>query len=470
MDIVIGFGKKEIYFVFFRYLLYAILAIRGFIFAYYLGPFFLGIYGYIMLYQQYFSYSNLGFQYSVNYEFAVTAEIERKKKIVNSALTGTLIVSFFLVIVSVFIFYNKVPLFPINMSYKYIVVLILITILSNFQQIFINVFRAEKLLHPIIIAELIIAISSLLVVPFYSGIDLVNAIFYVWVISLVLTFIYFLKSYPNKISFDVSYIFNLTKIGFPLLIYGFSYFLMSQIARTLIGAFYPIEVMGYFSFANNITTSIMLGLETITWIIFPTMIAKLASEDFSKGDMGNYIASFTNRLLVLVLLIVSFSIVLLPILFKFLPNYEPIHYSLIILLVNQVVFNAGFVFVTLFIARKMHIQMAVLGLLSAAISGTISFIFSFYEFHYIWLVVSNILGSLFFINVLIILSAHRFQLSIKELRGGFSWLTQTLFILITIVSVLEIYWLIILLLITMLLYKFKPLQDLYKQLILIVTK
>lgn len=464
------FGKREVFFVLFRYLSYGVLAIRGIIFAYFLGPFFLGIYGFLMLYQQYLSYSNLGIQYSVNSEFAVTTIGERKTRIVNSALTATLISSLVLFIAAIGVYGLKFPLFPYKDSYQYVFILFLITVFSNFQQIFINIFRAEKLLYPIIISELIIAVSSLSVVPFYSGINLVNAIFYAWSISLFCVLIYFVKIYKNRINFECYYIGYLLKLGFPILIYGFSYFLMNQLSRTLIGIYYPINVMGYFSFANNITTAVMLGLDTITWIIFPSVIGKLASEDLSKKELSNYLVTFTNKLTALVSLIICFSIILLPVLFQYLSKYKPIEYSLIILLVNQIVFNTGFAFISFCIARKMHRQMAVFSLLSVVISGVFSLFFCYFKTPFIWLVVSNVIASFCFLNMLIYFISKKFELPIKELRKSFSWIMQFLFFLIVIAALIENYYAVLIVLILMLFYKHKSLKELYKQMTLILLK
>lgn len=466
------FGKNEIVFTLFRYLTYGFLIVRGFVLAYFLGPYFLGIYGYLMLYQQYLSYSNLGINYSVNSELAILGDNDKdeRRKVINSAFSGVFFIAIILVVISILIYFLKIDLFPFKNSYKYIFIIVILTILTHCQQVFVNIFRIDRKLKAIIIGELVLSISLLIVVLFFKGVQLVNAIFYIWAILLFLVVLYYKVVYEEKISFDTSRIKLLLKLGLPLLVYAFSYYLMSLMVRTLIGAFYSVEVMGLFSFANNITTAIMLGLDTITWIIFPSMIAKLAESDLDKNNLCDYLVKFTNRLTVLVLCIVTFSILGLPILFKILPQYKSIEHSLIILLINQIVFNSGFVFVTLCIARKMHRQMAVFSLISVAISGGISLVFCFYNLDYIWLVVSNVVGSLFFINMLIFFISKKFELPIKGLRTSFNWIMQLLFVLIVIAAVLGSYWSVLLLLLIMLLYKLNSLKELYNQLIVVFVK
>jgi O-antigen/teichoic acid export membrane protein len=466
------FGKSEIIFTLLRYLTYGFLTVRGFVLAYFLGPYFLGIYGYLMLYQQYLSYSNFGINYSVNSELAILGrnQNEERKKIVNSAFSGIFFIALILLLISALIYFFQIDLFPFHESYKYIFILTILTVLTHFQQVFVNVFRIDKKLKAIIIGELVLSVSLLIVAVFFKGIELVNAIFYIWGVLLFFVVIYYRIVYNEKIIFDITRIKFLLKLGFPLLVYAFSYYLMSLMVRTLIGAFYPIEVMGYFSFANNITTAIMLGLDTITWIIFPSMIAKLADIQLSKKDLCNYLVTFTNRLTVLVLCLVFVSIIGLPILFIILPQYKSIEYSLSILLINQIIFNSGFVFVSLCIARKMHKQMAFFSLISVAISGALSLFFCFYKLPYIWLVVSNVVGSLCFINILLFFISKKFELPITELRKSFNWIMQLLFILIIIAAVFKSYYSILILLMTMLLFKLKSLRELYNQLVVIFVK
>lgn len=470
MNKVRVFGKEDVIFVFFRYLSFGIMGIRGLIFAYVLGPYFLGIYGYLMLYQQYLSYSNLGLQYSVNTEMALSLNEMARRKVINSALTGTAIIAGVLLIIFSVVFFLKIQLFPYKDSHRYVFILFCLTIFSNFQQIFVNYFRAIKRLRPILISELITAVSSLCVIPFYTGIDLINAIFFAWIISIFFSLLFFIKNYDYKISFGLSHFQYLLKTGFPILIYVFSYYLMGLVVRSLIGSFYSVSVMGYFSFATNITTAIMLGIDTITWIIFPTLIGKLGDHTLDKGALSKYLIEFTNKLVILVIIIVSLSIASLPILFYFLPKYIPIEYSLVILLVNQIVFNSGFAFVSLCIARKMHTKMALISLISVIIGGIICFIFCHYKLQYIWLVVSNIIASLCFVNILIYFISKEFELSYKELIKSFDWFIQSIFILIIVASIFESYLFTIVLLIIILLYKSKSVLDLGNQLIRVLTK
>lgn len=462
--------KGEFYFIILRYFNFLLQALRGFALAYYLGPFLFGVFGYLMLYQQYLSYTNVGIQYSVNAELALitNSEENRKKNIIDSAFSLTLMIAIILFLIAFLINFYKIDLFPFDGSYKYSFILITLTILTHFQQIFINILRIKKKIKEIILSEILISVTILSVVLFFEGVNLVDAVFYTWAIILFCILGYFKYAYNKRINFNTCEIKLLLKIGLPLLIYNFSYYLMGLILRTLVGIFYPTIIMGYFSFANNITTAVMLGLDTITWVIFPVVIAKLADANLRNFELSNYLVSFTNKLVVIVLVVILVSVLGLPLLFLILPQYKMVEHSLMILLINQIIFNSAFAMISLCIARKMYKQIAIISLLSVFISGTISFLCSYYHFDYIWLVISNMIGGLIFINVLILFVSQKFNLSHSIIIKSFSWFLQLALLLAVIAAVLELYLVVVLILLTVIISKIKILKELLNQFLVLI--
>lgn len=458
--------KKEITFITLRYFSFILMAARGLLLAYYLGPLLLGVYGYIMLYQQYLSYSSLGLNYSINSELAVLKDDNKDEEyvLINSAFTGLLYISFFIILISILIYYLKIQLFPFTESYKYVLILAPLSILINFQQIFVNVFRVQKKLTPIILGECLLSIGLFLLIFFFKGVTLINVVFYGWIVILFLTIIIYNVIYEGTIRYNNSKIKYLLKSGLPLLIYVFSYYLMNLLVRTLIGSFYPLEVMGYFSFANNITTAIMLGLDTITWVIFPSIISKLSDLELNKKDLEIYLVQFSDKLNLVVLIIVSLSIILLPILFLILPKYQPVQPSLIILLINQILFNSGFVFISLFIARKMYVNIAVISLVSVLLGSFFSLIFCYYKLPYIWLVVANVISSLSFLNILVYYTCKVFNVNYKNVQKSLDFKLQLILCFIVIACLFNSYYLVLFLLTAMFIYKFNSFIDLKNQL------
>lgn len=465
MALLSSFGRKEFYFTLGRYLVYAFQIAKGFALAYFLGPFFFGIYGYIMLYQQYLVYSNLGVQYALNAELSINSNSEEsvKNRIENSAFSMTVYIVLLLFILSLFVYFFKIEIFPYKDSYKYVFLLLILACLGHFQEIFVNIFRINKNLLPILYSDLFIAIATISVIPFFNGINLIDAVLWSWIISLSFTMFIYKILYKKRIRFDNSYIKSLFNAGLPLLLFIFNYNLMGLIIRTLISIYYDTTAMGLFSFSNSLTSAIMLSFNSITWLMYPAVISKLSDYDLKGIELEDYLIGFSKKLIFIVFAIICIAIIAMPLLFIFLPKYEPIKGALIILLLNQVVFNAGFAFVSLAIGRKSYYQIAAISLLSVVVCFLFGSAFSFYKLPIEWLAIANILGSFFFLNVFILFIAKKYELSYVKILSGFEPILQIIIVTCCIAAVLGFQSLVIFLIIAALIIRRNDSKDVYYQ-------
>jgi O-antigen/teichoic acid export membrane protein len=464
MGSVSSFGRKEVYFTLGRYVVYALQISKGFALAFLLGPFFFGVYGYIMLYQQYLVYSNLGIQYALNAELSINGDINLiKDKITNSAFSLTAFIALGLFILSLGIYYFKIDIFPYKDSYKYTFVLLLLACLGHFQEIFINVFRINKNLLPIIFSDLFVAAATFFVIPFFKGINLINAVLWSWILSLAVSMIIYKTLYKKKVSFEGQYIKTLINSGIPLILFVFSYNLMGLLIRTLISIFYDTATMGYFSFTNSLTSAIMLSFNSITWLMYPSLIAKLGDIELKGSELQKYLIEFSKKLVLIVFIIICVAIIAMPLLFIFLPKYLPVKGALSILLLNQVVFNAGFAYVSLAIGRKIHYQIAYISFISVGFCFLFGLLFSYYHLSIVWLAIANLIGSLVFLNIFIYFVATKFGLSYKLLLTSFDPLIQVVIFLSCIAAIFNMLYLIICLIVIIIAIKHKDYYELILQ-------
>src|SRR5665647_333755 len=86
--------NKVVYFVFSRYLTYAVQFINSLFIAVYLGPFYLGVWGFINLIIQYFTQINFGISQSVNTIASIhKSDEEYVKKMVGTSMTMLIVLS-----------------------------------------------------------------------------------------------------------------------------------------------------------------------------------------------------------------------------------------------------------------------------------------------------------------------------------------------------------------------------------------
>jgi O-antigen/teichoic acid export membrane protein len=334
--------------------------------------------------------------------------------------------------------------------------------MGHFQEVFVNIFRINNNLAPIIYSEFLIALATLVIIPFFSKLALINAVLSSWVAALAIAIALYLFLYKKKIKYNTVYLKPLFQAGLPLLLFIFSYNLMGLIIRTLIGLFYGTVWMGYFSFANSLTTAIMLSFNSITWLMYPAVIAKLGDPELMGIELQNYLISFTRKLSLIVFAIICLAIVVMPLLFMFLPKYLPVKGALTILLLNQVVFNAGFGFVSLAIGRKSYFQIAGVSLISVAICFIFGLSFSYLHFSIEWLAISNLLGSLFFLNIFIFFISRKYSMSYKALLGSFDPLIQLIILVCCIAVVFSLQLVVIVLIVLALFVKRHDCMELFQ--------
>lgn len=392
-------SKPVVFFTASRYLSYAVLFLRGLLIAKFLGPYFFGIWGFITLYQQYLSFTGMGIQYAVNTELALLdpALTARRNSVINSSFTLTGIIFLILMVVAFILQYFQIEIFKTEGSYKYVVLLFLIGALQHFRELFANIYRVFHQYGRIAAGELLIALVTLAVVFLFQDENLILALLISWAISLGLSVLLFLAKAPFKltVSLDTKEVKSLLFIGVPLLLYSVSYYLMTLSSRTIISIFYDLDIIGYYTFAFNITNATLLGLNAASWVFYPVILAKL-KQGTDERELHKTISRVNNLYGVAVVLIVYLCIICSPVFYLFLEKYEPASTALNILLLSQAILSIGFVFNTLAIAQKKHNQLALISLGSTALSTGLSLVFASLEMHFVWLAISTLLSFLLF--------------------------------------------------------------------------
>lgn len=382
-----------------RYLGYGLQLIRGIWVAQILGPYFFGVWGFLMLVQQYLSYTSLGMQYAVNVELATAAEkdITHKERIIHTAFTATVGLTFVLILSGLVIQIFALPLFAKYSFNQYAFAISLIAGLLHIRQVLTNVYRIYGQLGRIAVTELFEATVILLAALWFRGEQLIFAQLGAMVLSGLFGVVVFLYNPPFQLafSFDRNYTQQMIKMGIPLLIYNLSFQLITMSARTLISIFYSVETMGYYSLANTITTATLLGLNAITWVIFPNVLANV--RDGLPLETVKVTVQKVNTLYsTAVFLLVFGFIITLPLLFLVLPQYKDAGAVLETLLLSQAVLAVSFGYNCVAIARKQQLQVAVISMVAVVVVVAVGLLTSWLQWGFVWVAVGVLLGAFVF--------------------------------------------------------------------------
>lgn len=381
-----------------RYTSYGLNFLRGLLLAGFLGPELFGVWGFLMLMQQYLSFTSFGLQYSVTVELATRSTEAhgqaQRAKYIGSVLAMTVVIAAGLGLLAVWFQASGSSLFEKYSFSQYVLVLSAIVSLQHFQQIFTNIYRVYGKLARVALIEVFSAAVLLLVILVLRDEHLINSLLITMLASSFLSIGIFVIRAPFAISFDfdLGYWRQLLIIGLPLLVYNLSFNLIAMSSRTIVSVYYTPEVMGYYSLANSITVATLLGLKAISWVTFPDILAKTHMGVANSSAMR--VVQRVNDLYGTSVFIAVFSMILAsPLLFYFLPQYQPAAGALSILLLSQAIWSLAFGYNCVIIARKKQMRVAGITAFSALLVIGLSLIGGMLRLDIAWIAVAVLVGT-----------------------------------------------------------------------------
>jgi O-antigen/teichoic acid export membrane protein len=379
-----------------RYTSYGILFLRGLLIAKYLGPSLFGVWGFLTLAQQYLSYTSFGLQYAITVELSTTSKDVEKGhgEISNVTLTLTTIIAIILGLLGLFLQISDVEIFAKYSFNQYALTLGLISGITHLNQVLTNIYRVYQKLFKIAFREFVTALSLLIVSLNFKDDALINALLIAMLISELFSLALFLIKAPLRISFSLDHTSTkkMLSVGIPLLIYNVSFYLIMVSARTILSIFYPVEAMGFYSLGNSITNATLLGLRSVVWVMFPTILSR-THEGIDSKNARNTVEKVNTLYSTSVFFVVFGMILLLPILFLALPQYRPAANTISVLLLSQAVLSAPFGYNTIAIARKKQLKVAQISMVAAMAVASMSIIVSLLKADFIWIALSVLFGS-----------------------------------------------------------------------------
>lgn len=379
-----------------RYLSYGLQFVRGILVARFLGPQMFGIWGFLLLVQQYLSYTSLGLQYAVNVELATESTTAPKKRaeLIGSALIFTALISGGLVLLGFWIQTGGIPLFEKYFFTRYVLAISVICGFNHLQQLFANIYRVYGKLARIAVSELLSAVFPLMTVLLFKGEILIQALLSALVLSGIISLTIYIVKVPFKIAFkfNLYYWRQLLAMGIPLLVNNVSYYLITVSGRTIISAFYSVQTMGYYSLANTISAATLLGLNAVSWVFFPGILSRTHAG--ISDEMAEGVVKKVNELYATAAFLAVFGMILgLPVIFLFLPQYQPVAGALSVLLLSQALLSVSFGYNCVAIARKKQLKVAGISMIAAIVVAGLSLLVALFKMSFTWIAVAVLVGA-----------------------------------------------------------------------------
>lgn len=317
------FSNKAILYVISRYATYIIQFINSLFIAIYLGPFYLGIWGFINLVIGYISQLNFGISNSVNVIISVNKQNDAYvQKIIGNGISMIIGLSFFIML---FFLVSRVMNLNIGEKYhfnSFIVPVCIIAILTHLNGYFSTIFRVYGKIFAIALNQSLFPVMTLLIIPFFRGENLLWAMVLVNCVSFIASFILFFIQRPFSIKphFDWETVKYIQKRGWHLFVYNASFYLILLTTRSFVSGNYTVPEFGYFTFSYSLANAVLLLLSSISFLIFPKMLNRFAlSDNYHSQEI---LETVRSAYISLSHLLIHFVIMVFPLFIYFFPDYQ----------------------------------------------------------------------------------------------------------------------------------------------------
>lgn len=380
MKKVFSFGRKVvknkiIYYILSRYATYLIQFINSIFIAIYLGPFYLGVWGFITLVIQYLNQINFGVAHSVNAIISIHKQREwYVQKVIGASLTMLIILS---IIVVLFFVGNNLFNFDIGSKYSFNVYapfVAIIGVLSYFNTMFINIFRVYGRVTEIAINQSAFPLLMLIVIFIFNRENLLWALVYINLFACFFSFSIFVLRSPVSLKpiFNWHLIGIIQNKGWYLFIYNSSFYLIIISTRSFVSAFYEVSDFGYFTFAFTLANTILLLFDSFSFLIFPKMLNRFANSNNEK--ILELLMDVRNVYITLSHLLVHLAIYLFPFFLLFFPQYSQVGNVFRLIAITIILYTNSFGYQGLLIAKGNEKILAKLSFLALCINIVLSFV------------------------------------------------------------------------------------------------
>lgn len=344
--------NSSLVFLFSKYFIFGIQFLNAFLLAVKLGPYFFGIWAFISLVLQYFDYFNLGIANAVNVFCSFNKnKIQFIARVVGNSIFIILILS----ICALLCF--LISVFGLHVGEKYELdrfFLFTVVIFSSgyFISLLSNVLRVYDRLIPISLIQSFLPLGTLISLLIFNEDSLLQAILWFYSASNIIALVILILKvpFPIKFNFSIKLSRRILGLALPLFFYNASFYFIFISVRSLVSKYYSIEEFGFFTFTFSIANIIVLITDSLSFLIWPKMLNRF--NNLSKEKSMNLLGKVRKAFLTLSHLGFYCSLIIYPIMLKFLPGYEGTYRSFLTAVISVVLLANSFGFQSLIIAKR----------------------------------------------------------------------------------------------------------------------
>ena len=342
-----------------RYGTFAIQFLTSIWLAVKLGPYYFGLWSFILLLVNVGTQCNWGIANAVNI-LLVQHKEDRPRcaayEFNSLVMTGAIcIIPFLVALYDTFwpiSLFAKYQLGRLSYAAAFIVACFYLNLL------FINVLRVKNRILEIAINQSLFPVLAFAVIFFATDRQLLDLLVGAYVVAMLVSIFLFARTRCVALCGSVStpVMREIAVKGFYLFLYNACFYLIMLSTKMLISAYYPVETFGHFAFAFNVANATTLFIDSLMFLLFPKMIDVLRKGEAAEvaEKLGVMRICYIGTMVMLFAgMTCAFSVLI-----RFMPKYAPSLPIFIALAGTLLVYTFCFGYSAFMLARNQERQMA----------------------------------------------------------------------------------------------------------------
>jgi len=345
--------NKVVLYLLSRYITFFLQFICSIYIAAKLGPYYFGIWGFILLLINYFQIINLGIPYSSTILLVQHKNDEKQaSNFEKSSFFLVVILDVFILLLAVYYYFFGIPAFGKYEIGNLFYLVCFIAMISHFNYLFTSIYRVKKKLFEVAFFQSSIAVLVFITMFLANSKTLLFLLLIAYIIAHLVSLLIFIRAkqlnFKGKITLNDMQV--VLKKGLLLFIYNFCFFMIVLSTRTIVSAFYPVDKFGFFTFAYTLAHATLLLLEAFSYLIFPKVIDKF--NDSNETKINATIQLLRTNYISLAHGLMYLAMILFPVLLYFMPKYTDALLIINLMALTLLVYSNSYGYNSLLMARN----------------------------------------------------------------------------------------------------------------------
>ena len=390
-------------YIFIRYVTYIIQFLNSILIARLLGSYQYGIYSFILLYLQYYSYTNLGLNSSFN---IIGASFKKDVSYFHVIWSNAFLVNLILCIIFsiISLFFCIYPFeYLIKYDYQeYALLLAMVAPVINLNNLFVTLYKLHAKLDKVNLYQLLPNLLILVVCIIDFNLS-IKTIMYCFFIANFISLCVFFYLHPQKVSlkFDYKIIKDLISRGISLLLYNLSSTFLKSAVLTVISFYFSVTTMGIYSFANVVSNAVVMLGGAVMFIFYPKILSKYVSAN--KEQASELSKNIDNTYIIAINIICFTSLLAYSLLTFFIYEFLESMQIYKVLLLSQIFMNSSTSSSIFLISQKKEFYLVYIGCLSIVISIIVSVLLCYIDVDIEIISLTILFSSLIYSSLILIL-------------------------------------------------------------------